>query len=156
MVTTPVRGVPAVFAWIESVTVPLPLPVAPLVTMIHAALLTAVHAQPGSAETLTVFVEAGAFTDTVVVDSVYVQAWPAWLTVKVCPATVIVAVRTVVVGFSAALNPMASLPFPVVALVTVSHEALLTAVHAQPEVAVIENDPAPPPAVSDTLDGDRL
>ena len=35
-------------------TVPLPLPLAPAVTVIHAALLVAVHAQPAPAVTVTV------------------------------------------------------------------------------------------------------
>jgi hypothetical protein len=46
MVTVPVREVVAVFWATEMETVPLPDPLAPLVTVIHAALETAVQEQP--------------------------------------------------------------------------------------------------------------
>ena len=52
MVIVPVRCGP-VFAATENWVVPLPLPLAPAVTVIHAALLVAVHAQPVAAMTLT-------------------------------------------------------------------------------------------------------
>jgi len=43
--------------------VPLPLPLAPAVTVIHAALLTAVHAQPAPAVTAVLPVPPVATTD---------------------------------------------------------------------------------------------
>ena len=46
MVAVPVRGVVTVLAATVRATVPLPLPLAPLVTVIHDAVLAAVHAQP--------------------------------------------------------------------------------------------------------------
>jgi hypothetical protein len=46
MVTVPVREVVAVFWATEMETVPLPEPLAPLVTVIHAAFDTAVQEQP--------------------------------------------------------------------------------------------------------------
>jgi hypothetical protein len=58
MLTVPVREVWAVLAAIESETLPLPEPVAPTLTVIHAALETAVHAQPEPELTLTVVLEA--------------------------------------------------------------------------------------------------
>ncbi len=45
MVAVPVRGVVAVLAATARATVPLPLPLAPLVTVIHDAVLVAVQAQ---------------------------------------------------------------------------------------------------------------
>jgi len=45
IVRVPVRAAPA-FAATANATVPLPLPVAPDVMVIHGALLLAVHAQP--------------------------------------------------------------------------------------------------------------
>jgi hypothetical protein len=53
-VTPPVRGVVAAFAPIEYVTVPGPLPLAPVLIAIHAALAVAVHAQPEATVTVTV------------------------------------------------------------------------------------------------------
>ena len=46
----PARVAP-VFAPTEKFTLPLPEPLAPLVTVIHPSVLTAVHAQPGAAAT---------------------------------------------------------------------------------------------------------
>ena len=52
IVTVPVRA-PAVFAATFSVTVPLPLPLAPFVTVIHVALLVAGREHPLGAVTVT-------------------------------------------------------------------------------------------------------
>jgi hypothetical protein len=51
MVTSPLRCVEAVLAATDIETVPLPLPLAPAVTVSHAAPLDAVHAHPVSAVT---------------------------------------------------------------------------------------------------------
>ena len=69
MVNVPVRGEVVGFAVTLNVTEPSPLPAAPALTVIHPALLVAVHAQP--AETATVplpaphvmFADAGAMDD---------------------------------------------------------------------------------------------
>jgi hypothetical protein len=53
IVAVPVRSAP-VFAARVRRTCPFPVPVAPEATVIHAALLVAVHAQPAPAVTLTV------------------------------------------------------------------------------------------------------
>jgi hypothetical protein len=53
IVTVPVRAAP-VFAVRLRATDPLPVPVAPEVTVIHAALLVAVHEHPSPVITLTV------------------------------------------------------------------------------------------------------
>jgi hypothetical protein len=52
MVSVPVRAAP-VFAVMLNPTVPLPLPLAPDVMLIHDVLLVAVHVQPVVVETLT-------------------------------------------------------------------------------------------------------
>ena len=54
MVSIPVRDVPVVFAAAVKPTLPLPLPLAPLVMVIHDAPLVAVHAQPVAVVTDTV------------------------------------------------------------------------------------------------------
>ena len=60
IVSVPVRLDATVFAATLKPTVPLPDPVAPLVTVIHAALLAAVHAQPVATLTLLLPVPADA------------------------------------------------------------------------------------------------
>ena len=49
---------------------------------------------------------------------------------------------------AAALNATGPVPLPLAPDVTVSHAALLLAVHAQPLGAVTVTEPAPPAAVS--------
>jgi hypothetical protein len=62
IVSVPVRLVP-VFAATPKVTVPFPVPAAPAVTVIHAALLTAVHTQPAGALTVVPAVPPAAVSD---------------------------------------------------------------------------------------------
>ena len=62
MVMVPVRAAP-VFAATLNATVPLPLPLAPAVTVIHAALPLAVQLHPSPAVTATVPVSPGAASD---------------------------------------------------------------------------------------------
>ena len=62
--------------------------------VIQEALLLAVQLQPLPAVTVTFPVPPVAATDWLVGEIEYVQAvWPAWETVKVCPAMVTVPVR---------------------------------------------------------------
>ena len=156
MVTVPVRAEPEVFSAIDSVTVPEPVPLVPPVTVIHDALLTAVHAHPVPAVTPTLPVDVADVTDRLVVDNVNAQTGAACDTVKVRPATVIVPVRDVGPGLAVALKLMVVLPLPLVALVTVSHDALLDAVQPHPAPAVSANEPVVADALIDILDGDRL
>jgi hypothetical protein len=66
IVTSPLRCVDAVLAATTIETVPAPLPVPPPVTVIHAALLLAVHAHPVAAVTaaLVVAPAAGALNES--------------------------------------------------------------------------------------------
>jgi hypothetical protein len=138
MVSVPLRAAP-VFGVTPNVTVPLPVPEAPPVTVSHAAFALAVHAH----------VVAEAVTETepdapvsaascAVGEIVNVQggggggggaAGAACDTVKVCPAIVSVPVRAVPV-FAAAVNATVPLPVPDAPLVTVNHSAFARAVHA--------------------------
>ena len=68
-----VRADVLVFAATEKATVPFPLPLAPEVTVTHAAELVAVHAQPDDELTLNEPVPPLAATDWLVGDSVYVH-----------------------------------------------------------------------------------
>jgi hypothetical protein len=82
--------------------VPLPLPLAPPLTVIHAALLVAVQAHPEPAMTLTVPVVA---IDDVRFDDAgeieIVHGAPGWVMVNVWPLIVTVPVRGAVEVFAA-------------------------------------------------------
>jgi len=61
-VMVPVRTLPG-FAATLNTTAPFPVPLAPKVTVTHAALLVAVQAQPVAVDTATVPVPPGAVTE---------------------------------------------------------------------------------------------
>jgi hypothetical protein len=131
----------------------LPVPLAPLVTVSHAALLDAVHAQPPPALTFTDPVLAVAGTLSVVAERAYPQE-PVCVTVMVVPAMVSVPVRLEVAVFAAIENAIVPLPVPDTPLVIVSHAAFEVAVQAQPLPAVTETDDEPPAAPTDALVGE--
>ena len=81
-------------------TVPLPLPVAPDVTVIHDALLTAVHPQPLPAATPTLPEPPLDPTLCDVGDALKPHT-PASVTVTVCPPTVTFPERLLAVVFAA-------------------------------------------------------
>jgi hypothetical protein len=144
-VIVPVRDEVDVLAATVNATVPLPLKDAPLVTVIQAALLVADQAQPLVVVTAIVELSplAGEFRLTGEIENV--QGAPAWVTVKVWPATVSVPVRDEVDVLAATVNATVPLPLPEAPLVTVIHAALLVAVQAQPLVVVtatVELSPA--------------
>ena len=76
------------------------------------------------------------------------------VTVTVCPPAVTVAFRDAVVVLAAAVTPTVPLPDPLAPLVTVSHVALLVAVHVQPAPAVTVTLPVPPAASTLCVAGD--
>ena len=84
-------------------TEPFPLPLAPAVTVIHASLLVAVHAQPVPAVTATVPVLAAEVTFADAGEMVDVQGAAAWVIVNELPPIVSVAVRAVVPGLAVTL-----------------------------------------------------
>jgi hypothetical protein len=133
--------------------VPLPLPLAPPVTVIQAALLAAVHAHPVGVVTADDPVVAAAPADWLAGAIEYVQAAAACVTVNVCPAIVNVPVRCDAVEFGAMLNETLPLPSPLVAPTSVSHEALLVAVHAHPVTPVMFVVVDPPAAVAENAFG---
>jgi hypothetical protein len=151
-VIVPVRGDRLVFAATLKFTVPSPDPLAPDVMVSHDADVDAVHAQPVSVSTLTLPLVAAAGTEAVTGAMAKLQACPAWVTVKVWPAIVIVPVRAEVDGLAVTLYATWPLPLPVAPPVTVIQDALLVAVHAQPEAAVTPTaaEPAADPSVAPT------
>ena len=83
---------------------PLPLPDAPAVTVIQPALLTADHVQPAPAVTVMLPAPPAAAGEALLGEIEYVQGGgvvPACVTVKVCPAAVIVPVRELVAELAA-------------------------------------------------------
>ena len=154
IVRVPVRLDATVLAATLKPTVPLPEPVAPLVRVIQAALLAAVHAHPVAAVTVLLPVPPAAVNDCVVGEIAGEQVAAACVTVNVAPAIVSVPVRPVVTVFAATLNPTVPLPDPAAPLVSVIQDALLAAVHAQPLATVTALLPLPPAAVNDWLVGE--
>src|SRR3954465_12280702 len=132
MVAVPVRGVVAVLAATLIATVPLPLPLAPLVTVSHGAAVAAVQAQPAELVTATLAESPAASALKLGGAIEYVHVAAAWLTVKVWPAMVAVPVRVVVAVLAATLIATVPLPLPLAPPGPVSHGAALAAVQAQP------------------------
>ena len=97
MVTVPVRAVEPVLATTSMMTGALPIELAPVITVIHGALLVAVQAHARfDAVTFTDVVVAVAATVAPDDESVYVHDTPAWVTLNGCPAIVSVPLRDVV------------------------------------------------------------
>ena len=101
MVIVPLREVVEVLAVNEKLTVPLPELLPPAVTVIQAAPLLAVQEHPLPEVTPTLPLPAVEATEALAGEIAYVQGAPACVTVKVCPATVMVSEREVVDVFAA-------------------------------------------------------
>jgi hypothetical protein len=83
------------------------------------------------------------------------QGAPAWVTVIVWPAMVIVPVRLTVSVLAATLYDTVPFPLPVAPAEMAIQGALLPAVHAhEPAFAVTATVPAPPAAVGDEAVGE--
>ena len=82
------------------------------------------------------------------------QVGPAWLTVKVWPAMVMVPVRLLAEVFSATVYVTLPAPEPVLPKVIVIKAALLAAVHEQPAVVLTATLPLPPLAGNAWLVGE--
>jgi hypothetical protein len=154
IVSVPVRLEATVFAATLNVTGPLPDPVAPPVTVIHAALLAAVQLQPVAAVTALLPLPPAAAKDWVVGEIVGEQDAAACVTVNVAPAMVSVPVRLEATVFAATVKPAVPVPDPAAPLVSVIQDALLAAVHAQPVATLTVLVPVPPDAVNDWLAGE--
>jgi hypothetical protein len=122
-----------------------PLPLA-VPTPSQVALLDAVQPQPALDVSVNVPLPAALVKLWVAGDSAYAHGAAAWLTVKVCPPTVTVAVRAEVVVLAATVKPTLAEPLPL-AVPTVTQVALLDAVQPQPAVDVRVIVPFPPALV---------
>ncbi len=133
---------------------PLPLPLAPPVTVIHAALLAADHVQPVGDVTVDEPVVAPGPTDWLAGEMPYVHGAAACVTVKVWLAIVNEPERGDAFGFAAMLKLADPSPLPLVGPTSVSHAALLVADHVQPAWAVTVAEPVVAAAPADWLDGE--
>ena len=150
IVSVPVRTAASVLGATVKLADPSPEPVAPAVTVIHVALLTAVQEQPVVAVTVADPLSPAAGTDWLVGEIENAHDVEFCVTVNVWPPIVSVPVRGLTVTLEAALKLTEPFPLPVAPFVTVSQVAsLLTAVHAQPTGAVTLVEPGPPPATTD-------
>ena len=116
MVSVPVRAAPVLAATLNA-TVPGPLPLAPLVTVIQLALDVADQLQLAPALTPTLLATPAAATAKLFDAIAYVHG-AAWVTVNVWPAMVSVPVRAAPV-LAATLNATVPGPLPLAPLVTV-------------------------------------
>jgi len=149
MITVPVRGrMLGLTSGTEIRTVPLPVPLAPLVIVIQASEVVAVQGQLWPAVTLMLKFPPCRSNecDVELMENVHAVAC---VTVNVLPAIVSVPVRTKP-ELTAAENVTVPFPLPLAPAVIVSHVALLAAVHAQPAPAVTATGaPLPAPAPTD-------
>jgi len=156
-VSVDVRADVAVFGATAYVTVPLPAPLAPELIVIQATPDDADHAHPAGAVTAAVPTPPPNSAENDVGETAYVHAGgggaaAAWVTVTVSPAMESVPVLALLEVLAAAANCTLPLPAPDAFPVTVSHDALLTAVQAHPAGAVTAIVALPPAAA---IDADR-
>ena len=143
MVIVPGRAPPEVDAAVYC-TVPLPVPLAPDVMVIHEALLVAVHAQPLPPVTATLPDPPDA--PTLALPGAIENEQPlSWLTMKALPPIVSVPDRGPP-SVAAAVNCTVPLPLPLLPAVIVNHDAPLLAVQPQSAPAVTFTLPEPPAA----------
>ena len=148
-VNAPERATDDGFAVALNVTVPVPVPLAPAVTLSQLALLVADQLHPAVVVTVVVPLAPAAATDGLRGATLKPHAAPACVTVNVEPAIVIVPVRGVVAALAGTLKPTVPAPLPVAPEVTVIQEALLTDVQPHPDAAVTVTEPVPAPAAID-------
>ena len=134
----------------------MPLPAAPVLTVIHVALLIAVQAHPVGTVTVTVPVPAAAVRVAEAGEIVGVHDMALCVIVNVDPAIVSVPTRLVVLVLAAMLKVTVPDPEPDAPALTVIHAALLAAVHWQPVPAVTVLLPELPAAPTDCDEGEMV
>ena len=154
IVSVPVRAKVLVLGATVKLAEPLPEPLPP-VTVIQAVPFTTVHEQPADVVTAVDTLPPAAGTDWLAGEIENAHPAAACVTVNVCPATVSVPVRGLVVVLGAALKLAEPDPVPVAPLVSVNQVVLLlTPVHEHPAGAVTVVEPEPPEAATDALVGE--
>lgn len=155
IVTVPVRDTVPVFAATRTDTLPLPLPEAPAVTVIHEALLSADHVHEVLAVTPTVNVPPPEPADWLAGEMLKVQPGAAWVTVNVFPPAVILPVRVPPL-FATTLYATHPLPLPEPDRIFSHDGESLDAVQVHPAAAVIATLPVPPVAATDEDERPRV
>ena len=154
-VMVPVRPASSPFLSIEYPTAPLPVPVLPDVTAIHAVVLTADHWHWWSALTANVPVALSLPNEAFAGEMSIAQgAWPSCLTAIDWPAIVKVPVRSVVLVFGVRLTLTTPFPAPLAPLVMLIQPLSDEAVQAHWAAAVTATDPEPPDAPNDKDEAD--
>ena len=142
-VTVVERAAP-VFGAADSVTLPLPLPDAPWLTVSHGAALWAVHEHPLGPVTLRRASPPPAGTDTVDGSTLNVQGAPCCVMSTRFWLTSTAPVRAAAAVFAAAAKVTVPGPWPFAPPVIVIHPAWLVAVHEHSRLMLTETDPLPP------------
>ena len=156
IVRSPVRCVEKVLGATVKVADPAPEPVAPPVTVIHAALVAAVQAQPVVVATVADPFPPAADTVWLVGDTVKVHVDVFCVTLNVWPPIVMVPVRGCAAELAVTLNVTGPLPVPLAPPEIVSQLALLTAVQAHPAPTVTLVCPEPLAAPTVALVGESV
>jgi hypothetical protein len=147
----PLRAAPVALASTVNSTVPAPDPLPPLVTVTQGTLLTAVHAQPTTAVTMTD--PDPPATGTACVEGAIEKVHPAsWLTETVRPAMVAVPLRAGPV-FDWMSSWTVPLPDPFAPRAIAIKAALLTALHEHSAAVVTLTFCDPPAAGSPIVSG---
>lgn len=136
IVSVPVRGEVPGLAAIEKATAPVPLPLAPELTVSQAVLLVAVHVQPVEVVTVALVELAADPGLNEAGETVNEQGAAACVTVTVWPAIVRVPVRGDVAVLAAIEKATLPLPVPLAPDVMVSQASLLDDVQLQPDAVV--------------------
>src|SRR5215475_11479138 len=147
----PVRVAVSGFEAAEKDTVPLPLPLAPDVIVIHELFVTAPHEHDAAAETEKLPVPPDAGTDLFVgvMDVTQDEVGPACSIVTTSPAMVSVALRGAA-PFLLERTPKLTVPLPLPPAVNrLINGAVLLTVHAQPAGAGTLTEPDPPATPND-------
>jgi hypothetical protein len=135
MMTRPVRGSSSRLRSTVNLTSPVPVPLAPAVTVIQDTSLTAVRGQSGD-DAVTVMRRSAPRPGTELLVALSENVQPLdCVTVNVCPAMSSVPVLD---GPVVAATPKDTLPLPVPPELgaSVNHDARLLAVHSQPSLVV--------------------
>jgi len=123
----------------------LPIPLSPEVTVIHGALLVAIHAHPLPLLTATVPVAAADVANVTINGEIEkLHGVPGCVIVNVLPAMVSEPVLVALPVFAATLYATFPLPVPAAPTPTVTHESLLMAVQLHPALAVTATLPLAP------------
>jgi hypothetical protein len=148
-VTVPMRSSAVGLA--AAVTVPSPEPLAPTVTVSHAVLVVATHAQPPGAVTVTSLSPPATGTATDSGATVKLHATPSCVIVTVCPPTVTVPLRDSSAVFAATVTVTDPSPLPLVSAEIVNQLVSLVAVHAHSVGAVTLTITLPASLPSDSV-----